>query len=81
MTSLQLVEESMIWGRDKRELFYWRCFVENRDSFELLTKTEFDVVVNTAGTMPAHANRDMMPCVQSIVVGTVNVVEWMKKNK
>ena len=31
-----------------------------------------------AGTMPAHANRDMMPYVQSIIVGTVNITEWMK---
>jgi nucleoside-diphosphate-sugar epimerase len=54
--------------------------VENKESFNLLPKTEFDVVVNMAGTMPAHANRDMMPYVQSIVVGTVNVVEWMKTN-
>lgn len=28
--------------------------------------------------MPAHANRDMMPYVKSIIVGTVNITEWMK---
>ena len=52
--------------------------VENKESFDKLPKVAFDVVVNMAGTMPAHANRDMMPYVQSIVVGTVNVAEWMK---
>ena len=60
--------------------FVGNVTVENKESFNLLPKTEFDVVVNMAGTMPAHANRDMMPYVQSIVVGTVNVVEWMKTN-
>ena len=29
--------------------------------------------------MPAHADRQMMPYVQSIVVGTVNLCNWMKK--
>ena len=60
--------------------FVGNVTVENKESFELLPKTSFDVVVNMAGTMPAHANRDMMPYVQSIVVGTVNVIEWMRSN-
>ena len=54
-------------------------FIEKTASFDLLPKIQFDVVVNMAGTMPAHANRDMMPYVQSIVVGTVNIAEWMKR--
>lgn len=49
-------------------------------SFELLPNDYFDVVVNMAGTMPAHADMDMMPYVQSIVVGTVNLCNWMKRN-
>ena len=60
--------------------FVGNVTIENKESFNLLPETKFDVVVNMAGTMPAHANRDMMPYVQSIVVGTVNVVEWMKTN-
>ncbi|MBP3271944.1 MAG: NAD(P)-dependent oxidoreductase [Ruminococcus sp.] len=60
--------------------FVGNVTVENKESFELLPKTSVDVVVNMAGTMPAHANREMMPYVQSIVVGTVNIVEWMKIN-
>ena len=60
--------------------FVGNVAVENKESFNLLPKAEYDVVVNMAGTMPAHANRDMMPYVQSIVVGTVNIVEWMKTN-
>lgn len=52
--------------------------VESKESFRKLPEIKFDVVVNMAGTMPAHANRDMMPYVQSIVVGTVNICEWMK---
>lgn len=53
--------------------------LENEDSFNLLPNEKFDVVINMAGTMPAHANRDMSPYVQSIVVGTVNLCNWMKK--
>ena len=60
--------------------FIGNVTVENKDSFRLLPDQSFDVVVNMAGTMPAHANRDMMPYVQSIVVGTVNIAEWMKAN-
>ena len=51
-----------------------------KESFEMLPEERFDVVVNMAGTMPAHADMNMMPYVQSIVVGTVNLCEWMKRN-
>ncbi len=54
--------------------------LEDKASYENLPKEKFDVVVHMAGTMPAHANREMMPYVQSIVVGTVNLCEWMKNN-
>ena len=50
----------------------------DKSTFDRLPKEKIDVVVNMAGTMPAHANRDMMPYVQSIIVGTVNITEWMK---
>ncbi len=53
--------------------------LEDEKSFEKLPSEDFDVVVNMAGTMPAHADMNMMPYVQSIVVGTVHVCEWMKK--
>ena len=52
--------------------------VSDISTFSKLPKGKIDVVVNMAGTMPAHADRDMMPYVQSIVVGTVNVCNWMK---
>lgn len=52
--------------------------ISKPSSFELLPKSYFDVVVNMAGTMPAHADMNMMPYVQSIVVGTVNLCNWMK---
>lgn len=54
--------------------------ISKYDSFKLLPNNHFDVVVNMAGTMPAHADMNMMPYVQSIVVGTVNLCNWMKKN-
>lgn len=53
--------------------------VEDEKSFSKLPESNIDVVVNMAGTMPAHADMNMMPYVQSIVVGTVNVCNWMKK--
>lgn len=53
--------------------------ISNEEAFLKLPMEKFDVVVNMAGTMPAHADMNMMPYVQSIVVGTVNVCNWMKK--
>ena len=47
-------------------------------SFKLLPNEYYDVVVNMAGTMPAHADMKMMPYVQSIVVGTVNLCNWIR---
>ena len=52
--------------------------ISKTESFDLLPQEKYDVIVNMAGTMPAHANRQMMPYVQSIVVGTVNLCNWMK---
>lgn len=54
--------------------------IAKEKSFELLPNDYFDVVVNMAGTMPAHADMNMMPYVQSIIVGTVNLCNWMKRN-
>ena len=47
--------------------------ISKKEAFDLLPNQKFDVVVNMAGTMPAHADRNMMPYVQSIVEGTVNL--------
>ena len=54
--------------------------ISSKEAFDLLPRKKYDVVVNMAGTMPAHADRNMMPYVQSIVVGTVNLCNWMKQN-
>lgn len=40
--------------------------------------TDIDAVINLAGTMPAHANAAPMPYIQSIIVGTVNICEWLR---
>lgn len=40
--------------------------------------TDIDAVVHMAGTMPAHADSNPMPYVKSIVVGMVNLCEWLK---
>lgn len=55
--------------------------LEDASSFLAIPNTKYDVVVNMAGTMPAHADMNMMPYVQSIVVGIVNICNWMKKNE
>ena len=53
--------------------------IEDKSAYKKLPQKGIDVVVNMAGTMPAHATPEMMPYVQSIIAGTVNVCEWMKK--
>lgn len=50
---------------------------ENASDFEKLP-TDIDAVINLAGAMPAHANASPMPYIQSIVVGTVNICEWLR---
>jgi UDP-glucose 4-epimerase len=50
---------------------------ENSADFAKLP-TDIDVVINLAGAMPAHANASPMPYIQSIVVGTVNICEWLR---
>ena len=54
-----------------------RVTLEDPRSFEKLPK-DVDAVVHMAGTMPAHADASPMPYVQSIVVGMVNLLEWMR---
>lgn len=54
--------------------------ISNQKCFDLLPTERFDAIVNMAGTMPAHADMNMMPYVQSIMVGTVNLCDWMRKN-
>ena len=51
--------------------------LEQHNCFSKLP-TDVESVVHMAGTMPAHADASPMPYVQSIVVGMVNVLEWMK---
>lgn len=50
---------------------------ENVTDFAKLP-TDIDAVVNLAGAMPAHANSSPMPYIQSIVVGIVNICEWLR---
>lgn len=52
--------------------------LEDKTSFERLP-SDIDAVVHMAGTMPAHADASPMPYVQSIVVGIVNLLEWMRR--
>lgn len=52
--------------------------LEDEDSYLLLPK-DCNAIVHLAGTMPAHADESPMPYIQSIVVGMVNLCEWMKK--
>lgn len=54
--------------------------LEDFASFNVIPNQYYDVVVNMAGTMPAHADNDPMPYVKSICVGIVNLTTWMKQN-
>lgn len=58
-------------------LFVGGVKLEDESCFSSLP-VDVDAVVHMAGTMPAHADASPMPYVQSIVVGMVNVLEWMK---
>lgn len=51
--------------------------LERAESYSRLPQ-DIDVVVHLAGTMPAHADASPMPYIQSIVVGMVNLCEWIK---
>lgn len=53
--------------------------LENEESYFNLPK-DIDAVVHLAGTMPAHADASPMPYVQSIIVGMVNLCEWLKNS-
>lgn len=53
--------------------------LENEKSYFNLPK-DIDAVVHLAGTMPAHADASPMPYVQSIIVGMVNLCEWLKNS-
>lgn len=54
--------------------------LEKLESFEILP-IDIDAVVNLAGAMPAHVGISPMSYVESIVAGTVNLLEWMRKGK
>lgn len=51
--------------------------IENMNDFDKIP-TDVDAVINLAGAMPAHANASPMPYIQSIIVGTVNICEWLR---
>lgn len=51
--------------------------LENEWTYNLLP-TDIDAVVHLAGVMPAHADNSPMPYIQSIIVGMVNLCEWIK---
>ncbi len=51
--------------------------LEKEEAYKQLP-TDIDAVVHLAGTMPAHADSSPMPYVQSIIVGMVNLCEWLK---
>lgn len=51
--------------------------LEDESSYRMLP-TDIDAVVHLAGTMPAHADSSPMPYIQSIVVGMVNLCEWLR---
>jgi len=51
--------------------------IENPRCYEKLP-VDIDAVINLAGAMPAHADLSPIPYIQSIVVGTVNLCEWLR---
>jgi len=52
--------------------------LEQPETLKDIPQTEIEAVVNMAGTMPAHADADPKTYIQSIIVGTENLCEWMQ---
>ena len=52
--------------------------IERNDCFEQLP-TDVCAVVNLAGSMPARADFAQTDYIESIVAGTINLCEWMRK--
>lgn len=51
--------------------------LEKEESYNRLP-TDIDAVVHLAGAMPAHTGTSPMPYVQSIIVGMINLCEWLR---
>lgn len=51
--------------------------LEDELSYQSLPTDAF-AIIHLAGTMPAHADKNPMPYVKSIIVGMVNLCEWLK---
>lgn len=51
--------------------------IENPESFMKLP-AQADAVVHLAGTMPGHADASPMPYINSIIIGMVNLCEWIR---
>lgn len=61
-----------------RNISYIGDFSLEKESDYSKLPTDIDAVVHLAGTMPAHADASPMPYIQSIIVGMVNLCEWLK---
>jgi nucleoside-diphosphate-sugar epimerase len=51
--------------------------LEKSESYDKLP-ADIDAVVHLAGAMPAHSGTSPMPYIQSIIVGMVNLCEWLR---
>lgn len=65
---------------DKGCAYIGNITLEDKFSFDRLP-SDIDAVVHLAGAMPAHAGESPMPYVQSIIVGMINLLEWMCRGK
>lgn len=64
-----------------KDVEYIGSFVlEDETSYKKLP-TDISVVVHLAGTMPSHADCNPMPYIKSIIVGMVNLCEWLKTTR
>lgn len=61
-----------------RGIEYIGAFSLERENDYAMLPIDIDAVVHLAGAMPAHTGTNPMPYIQSIVVGMVNLCEWLK---
>lgn len=64
-----------------KDIPYYSFDITNKNSFDCLLDENISTVVNFAGELPSRYSYDPQTLMQSIVEGTLNVLEFMKKTK
>lgn len=58
---------------------YYSLDIKNRKAFDLLPKDDIYAVAHFASSLPSRYEFDPVDLIESITIGTLNVLEWMKE--